>query len=182
MAASGTITDLDQFTEPAPAPADREPANGATFQDGLQDLANRTRYLKNQLDRQRGTLQFSLSGSVSALLGGSFTISDLEDPSGEDLLDASVNAGTTLLLPDDGPWCIWLVGNMQHDYNGSYAGLGIGIYDDDDDSLIQAARVPRNGDDAVRVAFSAPYLVSAAKLSFRPVAITIVGPPPTEST
>lgn len=69
MAASGIITDVDQFTEPVRAPADGDPANGETFQDGLQDLANRTRYLKNRVDGHEtrvGDLENALPTKVTA--------------------------------------------------------------------------------------------------------------------
>src|SRR5690606_27046015 len=69
MAASGIITDVDQFTEPVRAPADGDPANGETFQDGLQDLANRTRNLKNRVDGHEtrvGDLENALPTKVTA--------------------------------------------------------------------------------------------------------------------
>lgn len=43
------ITDVNEFTDPVQAPDDGDPANGATFQLGIQDLANRTRNLFNRL-------------------------------------------------------------------------------------------------------------------------------------
>lgn len=48
------LTDSDTFTDPVRAPDDGDPANGATFQAGLQDLANRTRNHKNRLDTLSG--------------------------------------------------------------------------------------------------------------------------------
>lgn len=60
------ITDVDEFTDPVQGPTDGEAATGASVLLGLQDLANRTRYLKNQLeapqfDSARG--QYAVSGT-----------------------------------------------------------------------------------------------------------------------
>lgn len=43
------ITDADTFEDPVVAPATNDAANQATFVAGLQDLANRTRYLYNRI-------------------------------------------------------------------------------------------------------------------------------------
>lgn len=48
------IIDVDEFTDPVRAPDDGDPGNGATFQISPQDLANRTRNLKNRVDTLYG--------------------------------------------------------------------------------------------------------------------------------
>jgi hypothetical protein len=52
------LTDSDTFTSAIAAPADGDPANGTTFQVGLQGLANRTHYL----NVRRASMDAALSG------------------------------------------------------------------------------------------------------------------------
>lgn len=49
------ITDVDAFTDPATRPVDGDLGNGATFQNPFQALANRTRFIANQLGGILGT-------------------------------------------------------------------------------------------------------------------------------
>jgi len=57
----GNITDANVFTDPVNTPLDGESANGSSVLDALQDLANRTRFLKNQVDATNAT---AASGAV----------------------------------------------------------------------------------------------------------------------
>src|SRR5688500_11642128 len=99
------ITDADLFTDPVTAPDDGDDANGATFQDPIQDLANRTRYLKNKVDTLYGgtvaltaplllndqnvTIELNLS------VGGTLSVS------GNATFSADVTVGDDLTVTDD---------------------------------------------------------------------------------
>lgn len=78
------ITDVDAFTDPVVAPDDTDPATGASVQQPVQALANRTRNLKNRLDDQdalAGDLAtFTIEASALAN-DGELTITEVLDPS-----------------------------------------------------------------------------------------------------
>ncbi len=84
------ITDVATFTSPVTAPDDGDLADGATFQDPIQDLANRTYYNKLRLDELYGgtvaltepliindfdvTIEEDLTVSGSASVGGALAV------------------------------------------------------------------------------------------------------------
>lgn len=53
---TANITDVDAFTDPVVIPSDTEAANSASILLFTQSLANRTRNLKNRLDKQAATI------------------------------------------------------------------------------------------------------------------------------
>ncbi len=78
---SVNITDSSTFTSPIVAPADGDAATAASVVVGMQGLANRTKYLSDNLllaqSRQFG--RFALSGA-SLVGGGSISIAETSDP------------------------------------------------------------------------------------------------------
>lgn len=54
------LTDTSAFTDPIVVPVDSDPRNSASVETGFQGLANRTRYLLNQLETD-GALEVNIS-------------------------------------------------------------------------------------------------------------------------
>lgn len=82
------IEDVSVFTDPVTAPDDGDFANGATIQDPIQDLANRTKYLKDRTD--------ALYGNDPVALEGPLELNDENVTVGEDLAvggDLTVTGG-----------------------------------------------------------------------------------------
>lgn len=70
------ITDVDAFTDPVDIPADGDPATSASLLQFAQDLANRTRYLKNRaIDGLTGTIAIPIIASTGTL-SADFTQTD----------------------------------------------------------------------------------------------------------
>jgi hypothetical protein len=88
------ISDVDTFTDPVTAPDDGDEANGATFQASPQALSNRTRNLKNRVDK--------LYGGAPVVLIGTLTLNDA-DVAIEQALTVGGNAsvGADLAVTDD---------------------------------------------------------------------------------
>lgn len=82
------ITDVDEFTDPVTAPADGDNADEASFQDPIQDLSNRTRYLKNRTDELFGGTP-TLTDNV--VYGGAYNVT----------FPQQVNAGGDVVAGDD---------------------------------------------------------------------------------
>lgn len=59
------ITDVDEFTSPVDIPNDTEDANQASILQFVQDLANRTRFLKNRLSEVVAYAKLATSGTIA---------------------------------------------------------------------------------------------------------------------
>lgn len=71
MPATGTITPVNEFTEPVRAPADGDAGNAETFAAGLQDLANQATWLRHRSSSFRAAITGSAVPSGNLLTLGS---------------------------------------------------------------------------------------------------------------
>jgi len=101
----GNITDANVFTDPVNTPLDGESATGASVLDGLQDLANRTRWLKNQMDASElyhNGARYTVSGSTN----GTSTKFTLSSTSGDQQSSGYSIAGDMITLPRAGVYLV----------------------------------------------------------------------------
>ncbi len=109
---STELTPVDTYHTTTTAPADGDPANGATFQAGLQDLADNALYLKNIVDglHLHGA-QFDIAGS-SIATDGLFTVVGTAPTVG--YLTYIEGATNQIEVPESGLYEITLSGDFRN--------------------------------------------------------------------
>lgn len=88
------VTDVDEFTSPIVVPADSDPANGDSVRLPFQQLANRTRFLTEELDRRQDADGYwILPAPVSQSIHVAPALCEIRDAFADYLLNGSL--GTT---------------------------------------------------------------------------------------
>lgn len=103
------VTDASVFTDPVTVPADGDAATGGSILDSVQDLANRTRFLKNALDAYIAIkamhASFDISGAAVRPLP--LTLTETKDVGGFSVVSDAVQ------VPAAGRYLVSAFANMK---------------------------------------------------------------------